>query len=86
VLRALSVGGKFDTLVHRPVMKRGDVMSFKSPADGFRLPDSYMRPPLMAIGDSLYNGMRSATINGEYAAKSIPALTAEALAPDYQFR
>jgi hypothetical protein len=43
----------------------------------------------MAIGDSLYNGMRSATITQPFAAHSVPALVARALgvqdfrSPDY---
>lgn len=61
-------------------------MSFHEPANGFRLPDAYMQPPVMAIGDSLYNGMRSATINGEFAERSIPAMVAGALAPGDKFR
>lgn len=61
-------------------------MPFNQPANGFRLPEAYMRPPVMAIGDSLYNGMRSATINAEYARTSVPALVAGSLAPDYRFR
>ncbi|GAB5470107.1 MAG: hypothetical protein Kilf2KO_31370 [Rhodospirillales bacterium] len=59
---------------------------FIQPSDGYRFPDSLMHPPVMAIGDSMYNGMRSATINREFAAKSVPALVARALAPDYEFR
>ncbi|MEO1191766.1 MAG: hypothetical protein AAFY02_08425 [Pseudomonadota bacterium] len=59
---------------------------FIVPADNYRFPDSLMHPPVMAIGDSMYNGMRSATINREFAAKSVPALVARALAPDSDFR
>ncbi|MCA8929105.1 MAG: hypothetical protein KDC18_13640 [Alphaproteobacteria bacterium] len=61
-------------------------MAFRVPTGGFRLPAADMHPPVMAIGDSLYNGMRSATINGEYAARSIPAMVAKAVAPDHPFR
>lgn len=60
-------------------------MAFRVPANGFALPQDCLRPPVMAIGDSLYNGMRSATINAEFAAKSIPALVARVLAPDSPF-
>ncbi len=59
---------------------------FTLPAGGYRFPDALMHPPVMAIGDSMYNGMRSATINREFAAKSVPALVARAIAPDYQHR
>lgn len=59
---------------------------FTSPAGGYRFPDSLMHPPLMAIGDSMYNGMRSATINREFAAKSVPALVSRAIAPGYAHR
>ena len=43
------------------------------------LPTSLMRPPLMAIGDSLYNGMRSLTIDGGKTRLSPPALVARGL-------
>jgi len=43
------------------------------------LPIDLMRPPLMAIGDSLYNGMRSLTIDGKKTALSPPALVARGL-------
>ena len=43
------------------------------------LPLSLMQPPLMAIGDSLYNGMRSATIDADKTVVSPPALVARAL-------
>lgn len=38
-----------------------------------------MHPPMMAIGDSLYNGMRSATIDGQKTQGSPPALIARSL-------
>jgi lysophospholipase L1-like esterase len=38
-----------------------------------------MNPPLMAIGDSLYNGMRSVTIDGAKTKGSPPALIARGL-------
>ncbi len=59
---------------------------FTLPADGYRFPDHLMHPPVMAIGDSMYNGMRSATITREFAAKSVPALVARAIAPEYDHR
>ncbi len=59
---------------------------FTLPAEGYRFPDDLMHPPVMAIGDSMYNGMRSATINREFAAKSVPALVSRAVAPDYAHR
>lgn len=43
------------------------------------LTSELMHPPLMAIGDSLYNGMRSVTIDGEKTRGSPPALIAEGL-------
>jgi lysophospholipase L1-like esterase len=52
--------------------------------------DALPRPDFMAIGDSLYNGVRSATIHGELAALSAPAQAAPFLSgpngfavPDY---
>lgn len=61
-------------------------MSFRAPKNGYAFPDHLMRPPVMAIGDSIYNGMRSATITAEFAAKSVPAGVARVIAPDYAFR
>jgi hypothetical protein len=43
------------------------------------LPTQLMNPPLMAIGDSLYNGMRSATIDASKTRLSPPALIAQGL-------
>lgn len=43
------------------------------------LPPALMNPPLMAIGDSLYNGMRSLTIDGQKTRDSPPALIAKGL-------
>lgn len=43
------------------------------------LPPSLMHPPLMAIGDSLYNGMRSGTIDATKTRMSPPALIARGL-------
>ncbi len=63
----------------------GAGMPFRQPDDGYAFPDSLMRPPVMGIGDSMYNGMRSATINAEFAARSVPALVSQAVAPDYAF-
>lgn len=43
------------------------------------LPPALMNPPLMAIGDSLYNGMRSLTIDGQKTRDSPPAMVAKGL-------
>ena len=43
------------------------------------LPPNLMHPPLMAIGDSIYNGMRSATIDAGKTKLSPPALIARGL-------
>lgn len=43
----------------------------------FKVPSEYDRPELMAIGDSLYNGVRSLTINRQLARLSPPARVAE---------
>jgi hypothetical protein len=43
------------------------------------LPIERMHPPLMAIGDSLFNGMRSMTIDGHKTRFSPPALVAQGL-------
>jgi lysophospholipase L1-like esterase len=43
------------------------------------LPSELMHPPLMAIGDSLYNGMRSVTIDAEKTRDSPPAMIARGL-------
>ena len=58
------------------------------PANRARFGAGFAEPPLMAIGDSLYNGVRSLTINRELAALSVPAMVANAMAvpfviPDY---
>ena len=47
-------------------------------------------PELMAIGDSIYNGVRSLTISADLAAHSVPAQVARAfgwnfVSPDYKF-
>jgi len=47
------------------------------------------RPEMMAIGDSLYNGVRSLTIDGDLANHSVPAQVARAfswgfVSPDYR--
>lgn len=43
------------------------------------IPDDYMRPEMMAIGDSLYQGVRSLTIKRGLNQLSAPAQAAEAL-------
>ena len=58
---------------------------YAKPGRGYTVPAEAMRPPVMAIGDSLLNGMRSATINAELARLSIPALVARALSEDDTF-
>ena len=44
-----------------------------------------MNPTVMAIGDSIYNGMRSATITAEMAGKSTPAGVSRVIDPTYPF-
>ena len=44
-----------------------------------KIPDEYMLPEMMAIGDSLYQGVRSLTIRNGMTQLSAPALIAEAL-------
>lgn len=63
-------------------------VTFREPKAGFVKPAGFDRPAMMAIGDSLYNGMRSATIHARLARLSTPALVADALGlpftvPDY---
>lgn len=58
----------------------------RSPADGYSFPKDLMRPAVMGIGDSMFNGMRSATIRAEFAAKAPPAVVGRLLAPDGVFR
>ncbi|MFV0474193.1 MAG: hypothetical protein ACK5MQ_08315 [Pikeienuella sp.] len=58
----------------------------RQPSDGYAFPDNLMKPPVMGIGDSMYNGMRSATIRAEFAAKAPPALVGRLLAPEGGFR
>ena len=58
---------------------------YAKPGGGYTIPGEAMRPPVMAIGDSLLNGMRSATINAELARLSVPALVARALSEDDMF-
>lgn len=50
-----------------------------------RIPTEYMNPPLMAVGDSLYNGVRSLTITNGYCQLSAPALVAQALGVRHRF-
>ncbi|MEM7268204.1 MAG: hypothetical protein AAF401_03010 [Pseudomonadota bacterium] len=61
-------------------------MTFRAPKDGYKFPKAFMSPPVMAIGDSIYNGMRSATINAEMARKSVPASVSRVVDPNYRFR
>lgn len=50
-----------------------------------RIPNEYMHPPLMAVGDSLYNGVRSLSITNGYCQLSAPALVAQALGIRHRF-
>lgn len=52
--------------------------------DHAHIPQAYMHPPLMAVGDSLFNGMTSLTIDGPRAHYSPPADVARSLG--VQFR
>jgi lysophospholipase L1-like esterase len=49
------------------------------------IPDEYMRPDMMAIGDSLYQGVRSLTIKRGLMQLSAPAQIAEALGIRHRF-
>ncbi len=49
------------------------------------IPDEYMRPDMMAIGDSLYQGVRSLTIKRGMMQLSAPAQVAEALGIRHRF-
>ena len=49
------------------------------------IPDEYMRPDMMAIGDSLYQGVRSLTIKRGMTQLSAPAQIAEALGIRHKF-
>ncbi len=49
------------------------------------IPDEYMRPNMMAIGDSLYQGVRSLTIKRGLIQLSAPAQIAEALGIRHRF-
>jgi hypothetical protein len=55
---------------------------FRIPQNGWRYPAPLMHPPVMAIGDSLFNGMRSASITETYARESVPAQIGRAIAPE----
>ena len=50
-----------------------------------QLPDELMRPPMMAIGDSMFNGVRSLSIDNELAQRSAPAQVATALGIRHRF-
>lgn len=57
------------------------------PSD-FVKPPGFDNPPIMAIGDSLFNGMRSVTVDRTFAARSLPVMVAQAMGwpmstPDY---
>jgi hypothetical protein len=58
---------------------------FRTPQNGWRYPAPLMHPPVMAIGDSLFNGMRSASITETYARESVPAQIGRAIAPEMTF-
>lgn len=49
------------------------------------IPDEYMHPEMMAIGDSLYQGVRSLTMKNSMMQLSPPALAAEALGIRHKF-
>ncbi len=49
------------------------------------IPDEYMRPEMMAIGDSLYQGVRSLTIKSGMMKFSAPAMVSEALGIRHRF-
>ena len=49
------------------------------------IPDEYMRPEMMAIGDSLYQGVRSLTMKNGMMQLSAPALAAEGLGIRHRF-
>ncbi|WP_282604395.1 SGNH/GDSL hydrolase family protein [Pelagibius sp. Alg239-R121] len=49
------------------------------------IPDEYMRPEMMAIGDSLYQGVRSLTMKSGMMQLSAPALAAEGLGIRHRF-
>ncbi len=49
------------------------------------IPDEYMRPDMMAIGDSLYQGVRSLTVKRGLIQLSAPAQIAEALGIRHRF-
>ena len=49
------------------------------------IPDEYMRPDMMAIGDSLYQGVRSLTVKRGMMQFSAPAQIAEALGIRHRF-
>jgi len=50
------------------------------------VPPAYLNPPMMAIGDSLFNGMTSLTIDANRARLSTPALVARSLGLTSGFR
>ena len=51
-----------------------------------QIPDEYMRPEMMAIGDSLYQGVRSLTIKNGLNQLSASAQVAEAPGHPAQFQ
>lgn len=64
------------------------MVTFRKPAAGWSLPPGLDRPEVMAIGDSMYNGMQSISIDAGLAALSPPARVAAGLGvpfggPDY---
>lgn len=49
------------------------------PSGNIALPSHYMNPPMMAVGDSVYNGVRTLSITPQMPRYSPPALVAGAL-------
>ena len=47
------------------------------------LPARYINPPLITLGDSMMNGMRTVTVRRDLADRSVPAMVSRALAPTY---
>ncbi|WP_340110350.1 hypothetical protein [Pikeienuella sp. HZG-20] len=61
-------------------------MEIRKPLHGYAFPDAFMTPPVIGLGDSLYNGMRSSTVSAAFAADAPPALVSRALDPSHEFR
>jgi lysophospholipase L1-like esterase len=58
---------------------RCSVAQIQQAAAGASIPAAYMYPELMAVGDSLYNGVESLSISKEKAHYSIPSFVARGL-------